>query len=270
MSQEYQHLLLETSPSGVRTIKLNRPERLNAVNDRLSHEIHAAINEASADDAVRVIVITGAGRGFCAGLDLDPMAIAEHMAAESATRHARLDELSWVGRQALALAHSDKPVVAAINGPAAGAGFGLALGADIRLLKAGTVMTAGYIRRGLSPDAGVSYFLPRLVGASRAADIILTGRDISAEEAERIGLVSRVIEADNWDSEVAAYAETLAGGPPVAQTFSKRLLAASLDTDLESQLKQELAYIQRCFTTADVQEAMRAFGEKRRPNFKGV
>ena len=269
MTQEYAHLLLETTPDGVRTITLNRPDKLNAVNDRLSTEIYTSMEEASQDDAVRVIVITGAGRGFCAGLDLDPASRTEHMNAMNATRAGRMDDLGWVGRQALALVNCDKPVIAAINGPAAGAGLGLALGADIRLMQQGAVVTTGYIRRGLAPDAGVSYFLPRLVGLSRATDLILTARDISSEEAERIGLVSRVLPADNFAEAVADYAAQLAGGPPIALTLAKRLVATSLDTNLHTQLKHELAAIQRCFTTQDVQEAMKAYLQKRTPTFKG-
>ena len=160
-------------------------------------------------------------------------------------------------------------MIAAINGPAAGAGLGLALGADIRLIKADTVVTTGYIRRGLAPDAGVSYFLPRLVGASRATELILTARDIGAEEAERIGLASRVLPSEGFGQAVAEYAERLAGGPPVAMTLAKRLVATSLDTDIHTQLRHELAAIQRCFTTEDVQEAMKAYLQKRQPTFKG-
>jgi 2-(1,2-epoxy-1,2-dihydrophenyl)acetyl-CoA isomerase len=130
-------------------------------------------------------------------------------------------------------------------------------------------LTTGYIRRGLSPDAGVSYFLPRLVGASRAADLILTARDIRPDESDRIGLVSQVLSADNFAEEVASYADQLAGGPPLALTLAKRLLISSFDTDLSNQLKTELAFITRCFATQDVTEAMKAYLEKRQPNFKG-
>jgi 2-(1,2-epoxy-1,2-dihydrophenyl)acetyl-CoA isomerase len=269
MSQEFSHLIVETNSQGVRTITLNRPEKLNAINHRLSGELPAAIEQASHDEAVRVVVITGAGRGFCAGLDLDPLALAEHMAAGQQSRAERLDDLGWVGGLALALVNNDKPIIAAINGPAAGAGLGLALGADIRLMSAGAVVTTGYIRRGLAPDAGVSYFLPRLVGLSRATELILTARDINAEEAERIGLASRVFPAENFAAAVAEYAAQLAYGPPVALTLTKRLLAASLDTDLPTQLRSEYAAIMKCFGTEDVAEAMRAFLEKRRPDFKG-
>jgi len=269
MAHQYQHLLRETNHQGVHTITLNRPEKLNAVNATLATEIPQALEEASADDEVRVIVITGAGRAFCAGLDLDPASMKETVTTRSQSRHAKLDDLRWVGRQALALVNSDKVVIAAINGPAAGAGLGLALGTDIRLMKADAKVTTGYLRRGLSPDAGVSYFLPRLVGTSRATELILTARDLEAEEAERIGLVSRVFPAEGFQEAVASYAAQLASGPPLAQTYTKRLLAASPNASLLTQLKSELAFISQCFASEDVGEAMRAFSEKRLPVFKG-
>lgn len=269
VAQTYKHLLIDTTAAGVRTITLNRPDKLNAVNDTMANEIPQAIEEASADDAVRVIVITGAGRGFCAGLDLSPSNMQERQEARTVSRTERLDDLRWVGRQALAMVNSDKPVVAAINGAAAGAGLGLSLAADIRLMQADAVVTTGYLRRGLCPDAGVSYFLPRLVGSSRATELILTARNISAEEAERIGLASRVFPAENFREAVANYAADLAAGPPVAQTLAKRLLAVSYANDLTAQLKLEINSIRQCFETEDVGEAMRAFNEKRKPNFKG-
>lgn len=258
-------LLVDTTPEGVRTITLDRPERLNAVNPALAAELPAALDDAARDDAARVVVLTGAGRGFCAGLDLaDPAMLGDGSRAE------RLDALAWVGRWVLAVMRCEKPVVAAVNGPAAGAGFGLALACDVRLVRDGAVMTAGYVRRGLSPDAGVTYLLPRLVGLSRAADIILTGRDVPADEAERIGLASRVLPAEAFAEGAAAYARALAAGPPVALALTKRLLAQTFDRPLEAQLRDELAHIKSCFATADVREAVAAFREKRRPTFAGA
>jgi 2-(1,2-epoxy-1,2-dihydrophenyl)acetyl-CoA isomerase len=131
-------------------------------------------------------------------------------------------------------------------------------------------MTAGYARRGLSPDAGVTYFLPRLVGLSRAADVILTGRDVDAAEAERMGLASRTLPADGFADAVAAYARQLAAGPPVALALTKRLLAQTFDRPLDAQLRDELAHIKTCFATRDVAEAIAAFREKRRPTFSGA
>lgn len=261
----YATLLVDTSPEGVRTLTLNRPERLNAVNPVLADELPAALAEAARDDAARVVVITGAGRGFCAGLDL-----AEPAMPGQGSRAERQDAYAWVGRWVQAVVGCEKPVIAAVNGPAAGAGFGLALACDLRLVSAAATMTAGYVRRGLSPDAGVTYFLPRLVGLSRAADVILTGRDVDAAEAERIGLASRVVPADGFAAGVAEYARQLAAGPPVALALTKRLLAGTFDRPLDAQLRDELTHIKTCFATRDVAEAIAAFREKRRPAFSGA
>ena len=260
----FDHLLVATSSSGVRTITLNRPERLNAVNPRLSDELPRAIDDAARDDAVRVVVITGAGRGFCAGLDLS-----EPPRLPDGDLRARLDPLAWVGRWVLAATRCEKPLIAAINGAAAGAGFGLALAADIRVIARGARVSAGYVRRGLSPDAGVSYLLPRLIGLARASDIILTGRDVDADEALRIGLVAAVYEDATFADDVARYAERLAAGPPIALALTKRLLASTFDVSLEEQLARELVAIKTCFASQDVAEAIRAFTEKRAPTFKG-
>ncbi len=265
----YHHLQIETSPAGVRTITLNRPEKLNAVNLVLSEEIPLALNEASRDEEVRAVVLTGAGRGFCAGLELDPANLQRMTERRQQSRAERLDDLHWVGRWALSVTGCDKPVIAAINGPAVGAGFGLALAADLRLMSDRTSMSAGYARIGLSPDAGVSYFLPRLVGLSRATELILTARDISPEEASQIGLVHQVFPAETFLAEVTTYAERLAAGPPIALTLSKRLLESTFDHSLETHLRTELSAIMQCLTTDDVAEAMRAFHEKRRPRFSG-
>lgn len=270
MSSAYEHLLIGATPAGVCTITLNRPEKFNAVNSQLAEELPRAVNEASQDETVRVIVITGAGKGFCAGLDLtDPATMKAFQKGLALTRKDRLDDLQWVGRWALALTNCDKPVIAAINGPAAGAGFGLTLAADIRLMSEAATLTAGYARIGLSPDAGVTWFLPRLVGFARATELILTARDIKADEAERIGLASRIFAADNFAESVASYAEQLAAGPPIALALTKRLLAVTTENDLTTQLKMELAMIQRGFGTEDNLEAIRAFAEKRKPVFTG-
>jgi 2-(1,2-epoxy-1,2-dihydrophenyl)acetyl-CoA isomerase len=254
--------ILTTSVDGVRTITLNRPERLNAIDPELADTLPRAVDEAAGADDVRVVVITGAGRGFCSGLD-----ISSPPRLPDATRAERLDPLAWVGRWATSVVACEKPVIAAVNGAAAGAGFGLALAADIRLVASSARLTAGYVRRALSPDAGVSYFLPRLVGASRATEILFTGRDIDAAEAERIGLAAAVFPDDAFADQVAAYAARLAAGPPMALALTKRLLASSSDATLDGQLERELTYIKMCFSSRDAAEALRAFSEKRKPVF---
>ena len=260
----YEHLLIATSTTGVRTITLNRPEKLNAVNPRLADELPRAIDEAARDDAVRVVVITGAGRGFCSGLDLS-----EPPRLPDGDLRARLDALAWVGRWVVTAVQCEKPLIAAINGSAAGAGFGLALACDIRLVTRGARVTAGYVRRGLSPDAGVSYMLPRLIGLSRASEILLSGREVEAEEAHRVGLVAAVFDDVTFAADVLAYAERLAAGPPIAFALTKRLLASTFDATLDDHLARELAAIKTCFASQDVAEALRAFGEKRAPVFRG-
>lgn len=267
MPTEYQHLLIETTSEGVRIITLNRPEKLNAVNAVLENELPHAVHEASADGDVRCVLLTGAGRGFCAGLELNPANIGR--VRESNTRGEKLDDMGWVGRWALALAGCEVPVVAALNGPAAGAGLALALAADIRVMSAAAVITCGYARMGLSPDAGLSYFLPRLVGLGRATEMILTARDIGSEEAVACGLAAARYPAADFGVSALAYATRLAQGPTCALALSKRLLLQSFDRDLKSQLRDEYAFIRQCFTTKDVPNAMLAFREKRKPVFEG-
>ena len=248
----------------VRTIVLNRPERLNALTVRLADEMIAAIEEADRDDDVNAIVITGGGRGFCAGLDLsEPRGIA------APARWQRTDDLNWVGRQALVITGASKPVVAAINGPAAGAGLSIALAADVRVIAAGVRITTGYARRGLCPDGGMSYFLPRIVGMTHAADLILTARDVTAEEALSLGIAAAIYPDDSFRDQAHAYAARLAANAPLGMTNSKRLLAQSYTNPLPTQLRYELQLIGQCFATEDVKEALLAFNEKRRPVFRG-
>jgi 2-(1,2-epoxy-1,2-dihydrophenyl)acetyl-CoA isomerase len=261
--RDYQHLSVHDT-GNVRTITLDRPDRLNAVNGALAQSLGDALHDAGTEDIVRVVVITGSGRGFCAGLDLS-----EPPALPSATRAERLDPYAWVGTWVQRVVACAKPVIAAVNGSAAGAGFGLALACDIRVVASSAKLSAGYVRRGLSPDAGVSYFLPRHIGLARAADILLSGRDVDADEALHIGLAAALLPDEGFSEGVAAYAGRLAQGAPIAQALTKRLLVEGLDRPLDAQLREELTQIKYCFTTKDVAEAMAAFREKRMPSFEG-
>jgi 2-(1,2-epoxy-1,2-dihydrophenyl)acetyl-CoA isomerase len=185
------------------------------------------------------------------------------------TRAERLDPLAWVGRWVLSIVGCEKPVIAAVNGVAAGAGFGLALAADVRLVSSAATLTAGYVRRGLSPDAGVSYFLPRQIGLARAADIILTGRDVDAAEAERIGLASRVLPAERF---AEAWPRTPSGWRPARRSRWRSPSGCSREPRraAPAQLRDELTNIKSCLTTRDVAEAKAAFHEKRAPRFTGT
>jgi len=259
----YRHLVVDTDAAGIRTITLDRPERLNAVNAVLADELPRAVDEAAVADDVRVVVITGAGRGFCSGLDLS-----EPPRLPDRTRIERLDPLAWVGRWVLSITRCEKPVIAAVNGVAAGAGFGLALAADLRIVAASARLTAGYVRRGLSPDAGVSWLLPRLVGVSRATEFLLSGREMEADEAERIGLAALRVPDEQFRDAAGEYARRLAAGPPIAFALTKRLLAGE-PGELERHLERELVYIKQCFASKDVAEALAAFAAKRVPVFRG-
>jgi len=263
----YETVLVEDRDR-VRTITLNRPEKLNALTDQLANDMIAAIEEADRADEVNAIVITGAGRGFCAGLDLTQRLNGAAPTVEP-TRWERLDDLGWVGRQALVMAGASKPVVAAINGAAAGAGLSIALAADVRVMAQGARITSGYARRGLSPDGGMSWLLPRMVGSTRAADLIFTARDVNADEALAMGIVAAVYPDDDFREQAQAYAARLAASAPVGMTNSKRLLAEACRSDLTTHLKRELTLIRRAFETEDVREGLRAFAEKRQPVFRG-
>lgn len=260
--------ILTSDQDRVRTIRLNRPEKLNALTDQLANEMIAAVEEADRDDEVNVILLTGEGRGFCAGLDLLQRLNGAAARVEPG-RWERMDDLGWVGRQALVITGASKPVVAAINGAAAGAGLSIALAADVRLMAQGARITTGYARRGLNPDGGMSWFLPRIVGATRAADLILSARDVTAEEALASGIVAAVFPDEEFRDQAQAYAARLAANAPIGMANSKRLLAESARNDLTTQLKRELTLIRRAFESEDVKEGMLAFAEKRPAVFRG-
>jgi len=247
-------------------ITLNRPEKLNALSVELRDALGAALEEARCDDDVRVVIVTGAGRGFCSGADLTggvpPAATAQND---------RLDEFGWVGRQAIGVYRLDKPVIAAVNGVAAGAGMSLALACDLRVGSEHSRFKSVFIERNLSPDSGLSFFLPRIVGQSRAADIIYTSRTIGAEEAFRIGLLDRLVDHDKLLDTALALAADMAQWPPLALRSSKRVLQHSIETPLEDALRYEmtgLSYARRAVN--DAKESRAAFLEKRKPSYTGT
>ncbi|HLV25357.1 MAG TPA: enoyl-CoA hydratase-related protein [Gemmatimonadales bacterium] len=251
-------VLLTSTASGVCTITLNRPDRLNAVNSDLAVALPAALREAAGDDTVRVVVITGAGRGFCAGLDLkEPAGIPATSVAE------RLDPNMWVGRWARAVTECDKPVIAAVNGVAAGAGLALALACDIRLLAASARLAPGYMRIGLSPDAGMSWFLPRLAGMGRAMELLLTARELDAAEAQAMGLASMVVPDESLVEQVSELAARLAASSPIALALTKRAVIQGMSATLEQQLAREVEFVRVCAASEEFAEGLRNFLESR-------
>ena len=263
----YEHLTLERAEH-VATVTLNRPDKLNAISRALHGEMVRVCEELREDDDVRAVVWTGAGRGFCSGVDLTAGAPAD---GRTPNRREQLDEYGWVGAQAMAVYRLDKPTIAAVNGVAAGAGMSLALACDLRIGSEAARFKVVFIERSLSPDSGLSYFLPRIVGYSRACDLVYTSRAVEAEEAYRIGLLDRVAPAERLLTEATELARTIAGWPPMAMQMSKRALQASMEHTLEQQLRYEttaISYGRRAVN--DVREAAASFREKRKPVFTGT
>jgi 2-(1,2-epoxy-1,2-dihydrophenyl)acetyl-CoA isomerase len=252
--------------AGLAVITLDRPEVLNAFDESLTSALARAVDECAADDGVRAVVITGAGRAFSAGQDLR-----DRLAMIEAGKDLHLgDELRRRYHPVIAKIRSmPKPVIAAVNGVVAGAGLGVAVACDVRVAAASASFRAAWARVGLVPDAGSAYFLPRLVGWGRAMDMILTGEPVNADEALRIGLVTRVWPDDTFDRQWRAYATTLAEGATAAYALTKEGLGASWDHDLASFLEIESGLQDRAGRTRDYAEGVKAFSAKRPARFEG-
>ena len=259
-----------TDEGHVRTIRLNRPEKKNALSGELAWGIVTAIEEAARDDSVWVLAITGTGDAFCSGLDLSPEP--GQVDASPLTEQGRfLDDLSWVGRFPLLLRQlCDKPVVGGINGVAAGAGMSLAMATDIRLGARRLRFIAGYPRIGGSPDGGLTWTLPQAIGYEQAMRFLLENRTVEAEEALRLGLVGELADDDAFDERLASYCAFLAERSVLASRLTKRgVTKATALPDLEAHVRFELINIQRAFRSKDAKEAREAFFEKRTPVFEG-
>ena len=261
----YECLLYEVK-DGIATLTLNRPDRLNALGGSLRDDLHDAVTRSAADPDVRVMVITGAGKGFCSGGDVKAMG-----EAKAGQRERPLIEKIAPGRDRtlLAMREAPQPIIAAVNGAAAGAGMNLALGCDIRIASTAARFTQAFVKRGLHPDWGGTYFLPRLVGTAKACEMIFTGDVIDAAEAERLGIVSRVVAPEELMPTAYELARRIAAGPPVAIRLAKRSIYANSELDLRAALQVETMAQNICFETEDATEGIRAFGEKRAPVFKG-
>jgi 2-(1,2-epoxy-1,2-dihydrophenyl)acetyl-CoA isomerase len=259
-------MLIERSTNdGVATITLNRPEKLNAFAGTMREELLDAIRAAESDDDVRVVVITGAGRAFCAGGDVEYMAGLQRDRNVDAF-HKLLDAGAAI---VTAITSMSKPVIASINGVAAGAGCNLALACDIRIAVDSAKLAQTFVRIGMHPDWGGTWLLPRIVGPGRAAELLMTGRMVDAGEALRIGLVDRVVGADQLAAETSSLAQSIASGPPLAIAAIKRTLAASRTNSLAEQLEVERRHQTAAFESSDAAEGMAAFFEKRAPSFQG-
>ncbi len=261
----YETILYEKA-GGVATVSLNRPDRLNAFNGQMHGELHDALDGAAADDEVRCAVLRGAGRGFSAGADLR----SEDLSREDGEVPDLGEYLRRTySRTVTRIAWMEKPVVASLHGPVYGAGVGLALACDLRLAAESAKFSVAFVKIGLMPEAGVSFFLPRVVGLGRAMQMSMLGDAVDAGEAYRIGLVNRVVADEKLEEETAALADRLAAMPTLALGRTKRSLYASFEGDLATILEAEAEGQAACGYTADHAEGVAAFFEKRDPNFTG-
>ena len=261
----YETILFEKG-GGVVTVALNRPEKLNAFDGQMHEELHDALDSAAADDEVRCVVLRGEGRGFSAGADLK----SEDLSREDGEAPDLGGYLRRTySRTIMKMTTMEKPVVAALHGPVYGAGVGLALACDLRVAAESTKFSVAFVKIGLIPDAGVSFFLPRVVGLGRAMEMSMLGDAVDAEEAYRIGLVGKVVPDERLEEETAALASRLAVMPTRALGSIKQAHYASFESDLDAALEREAVGQALCGRTADHEEGVAAFFEKRQPNFTG-
>jgi len=258
----------------IATIAFNRPERLNAVNDDLTRDFYRALDEITDDDNVRVVILTGEGRGFCAGADINNMRSRAEGDGAGTARQAREAEDSMMSRfsrasHAMRLRQLPQPVIGAINGVAVGMGLSMALACDMRVASDQARFGSLFIKRSIMPDTGATFLLPAQVGPGIAAEMTLTGNLYDANWALNKGLVNKVVPHDKLMEEAQAFAETIAGNPPIGVRLTKRLLYKTNLASLQQAIDNESNYNNQVFQTQDHKEAVLAFLEKRQPAFQG-
>jgi 2-(1,2-epoxy-1,2-dihydrophenyl)acetyl-CoA isomerase len=260
----YEHLLVNDD-NGILTITLNRPDKLNAFIGHMRRDLAEALEAAGSDRNVRVVVITGAGRAFCAGGDVSFMA--ELMERRDTEEFARI---LGAGRRVItSIRQMTKPVIAAVNGPASGAGCNLALACDLRIASTEATFSQSFLKVGLHPDWGGTYFLPRLLTPNKVCELFFLGEAISAEQAERLNIVNHVVAPEDLESATQQLAERLRAAPPIALAAAKQAVYASQAAELDEMLRFETEAQLRCFESEDGREGVRAFIEKREPRFTG-
>jgi len=258
--------VLLTQEGPVATLMLNRPEKLNAIDDGVREGLVAGLESAQRDTSIRAVVITGAGRGFCAGGDIQKMAELKK-GHQSVTFRGYLESGHNLVRKIRQL---PKPVLASVNGPAAGAGMNLALACDLRIASDRATFTQAFVLIGLHPDWGGTFFLPRLIGIGRAMEMFVMGESMNAAEAFRLGLVNSAVPHDQLTAETGKLAKRLAEAPPLPLALLKQALYERLETQLNLMMDFEVDAQTKCFESTDFAEGLQAFLEKRKPDFKGI
>jgi enoyl-CoA hydratase/carnithine racemase len=264
---DYSDLLYDTA-DGIATITLNRPERLNAITIPMLTSLSGALRDADLDPQVRVIILTGAGRGFCAGLDLKDVVAGTGIGADGGggLATARFD---LAGSPPVVLHTTDKPVLCALNGSAAGYGMDLALGCDIRIASSEAKLAAVFTKRGILPESGGSWLLPRLIGWAKAAEVAFRGLTLTAQEALELGLVNHVVEPEQLMPFAREIAAEIAANAPLAVQATKRMMRLGLEETLEANVHHVFLQLLPLFQTEDFREGVRSFLEKRSPRFEG-
>lgn len=255
--------ILVTKEAGIATLTLNRPDRLNSLTEQMLSELSSAIDEVGKDRDIRVLVVTGAGRAFCAGADLD------HPLFQASSSIAAYYGMNQFHNIPLKLRALMKPIIASVNGAAVGAGANIALACDIIIASEAARFGQVFVNVGIHVDTGGTYFLPRSVGIPKAMELMMTGDLIEAKEAERIGMISKVVPADALEKTTRELAQKLAGAPPTALAMIKASVYENLTKDLASALDREASCQALLLNSEDNKEGIRAFHEKRKPVFKG-
>ena len=262
---EYNDLLYDVAEH-IATITLNRPDRLNAISGPMLESFSQAFRDADADRDVRVIILTGAGRGFCAGLDLKDLSAGGIGSGNGAGLPAKFD---LQASPPIVLHTTDKPVICALNGPAAGYGMDIALGCDMRIASTKSKLAAVFAKRGVLPESGGTWLLPRLLGWAKAAEVAFRGQTLSAEECLELGLVNAVVEPDQLMSTANEWAAEIAANAPLAVQATKRMMRLGLDETFEANVHHVYLQLLPLFGTEDFKEGVKSFLEKREPQFQG-
>ncbi len=250
----------------IATITLNRPDRMNTISRAMLDQLTDALLDADRDEQIRAIILTGSGRAFCAGLDVKSAAAGSGIGSQSTTVTPTIDRRAT---PPTVLHNLDTPTICALNGGAAGYGFDTAMGCDLRIAAQGVKLSAAFTKRGIVPESGGTWILPRLIGWARASELIFTGRTLLAEEALEMGLVNHVVPPDQLQDKARDLANEIAGNAPMAVQASKRMMRAGLAEGFDDHVHHVFLQLLPLFQSEDFREGLASFLEKRAPDFKG-